>query len=119
MFKRLSLVNKILLLQFLVTILVSGIFALAKGYAEALNPLLGGLTAFVPNLYFALRVSRSYHQEPKKIVNSFYAGESGKLILTAALFMLVFQFPNIKLLPLLTGYVAVLSIFWIALLLRD
>lgn len=79
---------------------------------------MGGIVAFLPNLYFILWVFRANGQNAKKIVNSFYAGESGKLILTALLFFLVFQLPDIEFLPLLTGYVAALSVFWFALILR-
>lgn len=117
--EQLSLINKVLVMQVMAVAFVSVVFALIYGGTYALNPLIGGVVAFIPNVYFALRIMRAKGQNAKKIVNSFYAGESGKLILTAALFMLVFQLPQIKLLPLLAGYVAVLSIFWVALLLRD
>ncbi len=118
-FKQLSLVNKILFLQLQAIIFVCCFFVLTDSWSSALNPLLGGGAAFLPNVYFALRISRAQGQTPKQIVNAFYAGESGKLLLTVALFIMIFQLPTVKLLPLLTGYVAVLSIFWVALLLRD
>jgi len=69
-------------------------------------------------MYFALRVRKSAGQEARKIVRSFYAGESGKLLLTAALFFMIFQLPHIEILPLLSVYVAALSVFWFALLMR-
>jgi ATP synthase protein I len=50
----------------------------------------------------------------------FYAGETAKLILTVALFSIVLQIPAVDFLTLLIGYIAVLSVFWFALLLwRD
>ncbi len=117
--KKLSTVSKILALQILVILLISAGFMFVGGKNAALSPFLGGLAGFVPNLYFALRIARSTGQPAQKIVRSFYAGESGKLILTAMLFYLIFQIPTINLLPLLAGYVATLSVFWFALLLRD
>jgi ATP synthase protein I len=93
-------------------------FVLAGGWQKALSPALGGMAAFIPNLYFALRIYKSAGQEARKIVRSFYAGESGKLLLTAALFFMIFQIPNIEILPLLAGYIAALSVFWFALLMR-
>lgn len=93
-------------------------FAVALGWQKALSPALGGVAAFIPNLYFALRIYKSAGQEAKKIVRSFYAGESGKLLLTAALFIMIFQIPTIEILPLLFGYVTALSVFWFALLMR-
>lgn len=114
----LSAVSKILGYQILAIILVTIGFMVAGGSSKAISSSLGGLAAFIPNLYFALRLYKAKGQEPRKIVRSFYAGESGKLILTAALFMMIFQVPNVQILPLLTAYVAVLSVFWFALLMR-
>lgn len=113
-----STVSKILSAQILVIVVIAAGFMVAGGWQKALSPILGGVAAFIPNLYFALRINRSAGQEAKKIVRSFYAGESGKLLLTAALFAMILQIPNIEILPLLIGYVAALSVFWFALLMR-
>ncbi len=113
-----STVSRILGYQLLIILLTTAGFAIAGSWQLGLSSALGGVVAFIPNLYFALRVHRTSGLEPRKIVNSFYAGESGKLLLTAALFMMIFQVPNIKILPLLTGYVTALSVFWFALLMR-
>lgn len=112
-----STVAKILGYQLLIILVISLGFAIGE-WQKALSPALGGLAAFIPNLYFALRIAGSGEQEARKILRSFYTGETVKLLLTAALFMLIFQIPNIEILPLLTGYIAALSVFWFALLLR-
>ena len=53
--------------------------------------LLGGLIAWLPNIYFAHKAFRfSGARAAQAIVRSFYAGEAGKLIFTSALFALVF-----------------------------
>jgi ATP synthase protein I len=116
--RKYSTVVKILSYQVLIILIVTTGFAVKEGGQQALSAILGGMAAFVPNLYFALRIHRSAGQEARKIVNSFYAGESGKLLLTVALFMMIFQIPNIQTLPLLVSYVATLSVFWFALLMR-
>ena len=116
--EKISTVGKILILQAFVIIAISSGFAVFSGLQSAKSPFLGALAAFIPNLYFALRIFRASGQGAKKIVNSFYAGESGKLILTAVLFFLIFQIPNINILTLLLGYIAVLSVFWFALIMR-
>ena len=116
--KHLSAVSKILGFQILIIIITASGFAFAAGWQKAQFSALGGLAAFFPNLYFALRVYKSAGQDAKKIVNSFYAGESGKLLLTALLFIMIFKIPNIDIIPLLTGYVTALSVFWFALLMR-
>lgn len=116
--EKISVIGKILILQAFIIITVSSGFALFSGLQSAKSPFLGGVAAFVPNLYFALRVFKVKRQGAKKIVNSFYAGESGKLILTALLFFMIFQIPNINILTLLSGYIAALSVFWFALMMR-
>jgi len=113
-----SAVSKIISYQILMIIIMTAGFALIGGRSYALSAALGGAAAFIPNLYFALRVHKSAGQEARKIVRSFYAGESGKLLLTAALFFMIFQLPNIEILPLLAVYIAALSVFWFALLMR-
>jgi ATP synthase protein I len=113
-----STVVKILSYQVLIILIITAGFVIIGDKQQALSAMLGGVAAFVPNLYFALRIHRSAGQEARKIVNSFYAGESGKLLLTAALFMMIFQISNIQILPLLIGYIAALSVFWFALLMR-
>ncbi len=113
-----STVSKIISYQILAIIIMTAGFFLVGGGAEALSAVLGGAAALIPNLYFALRVHKSAGQEARKIVRSFYAGESGKLLLTAALFFMIFQLPNIEILPLLAVYIAALSVFWFALLMR-
>lgn len=93
-------------------------FAILGGGQKVESSLWGGLAAFIPNLYFALRIRNSTGKGARKVVNSFYKAESGKLLLTAALFIIIFQIPNIEILPLLTVYVTALSVFWFALLMR-
>jgi ATP synthase protein I len=112
-----STVAKILGYQVLIIVVVCLGFAV-EGWQKAFSPALGGLAAFIPNLYFALRITGSAEQEAGKILQSFYVGETVKLVLTAVLFMLIFQIPSVKILPLLVGYVAALSVFWFALLMR-
>lgn len=116
--RKLSTVSKILSYQILVIMIMATGFAVAGEGQKAFSSILGGITAFIPNLYLALRLYKSTGLDARKIVNAFYAGEAGKLLLTAALFVIVFQLPNLQILPLLAGYIAVLSVFWFALLMR-
>ena len=117
--KRFSTVSKILILQILV--ITTGIltYYILGDVSDVLSAFCGGIAAFLPNLYMTLRMIRTQKADAQKIVRSFYAGESGKLILTGILFFIIFQIPTINLLPLLAVYVAALSVFWFALVLRD
>ncbi len=112
-----STVKKILLLQALVVMVIASGFLMLGGWINALSPAMGGVIALLPNCFFAYKMFLSRNLEAKKIVRSFYTGESTKIILTAALFTMVFQIPNLNLLTLLIGYLAVLSVFWFALIL--
>ena len=116
--RKLSTVSKILSFQILTIIVLASGFAVTGGKVSSYSAALGGLAAFIPNVYFAIRMQRASGQEARKIVRSFYVGETGKLLLTAVLFALIFQIPDIEILPLLAGYVAALSVFWFALLMR-
>ncbi len=87
------------------------------GWQAARSAGLGGLIAFIPNVYFALKISHDQGNDPQRIMRGFYVGEVVKLILTAVLFVLVFRLPNISFMPLFTSFVAVLGVFWFALLL--
>ncbi len=109
-------VSKILKLQFVVLVLVTAISVLGEDSTVVVSSFLGGITAFLPNLYFSYRMSLTKGQNAKVIVRSFYAGETRKILLTASLFALAFQYPEIRFLPMLICFVAVLSVFWLALL---
>jgi ATP synthase protein I len=110
-----STVGRVLYAQVLMATLLASGFLLIGDWKFALSSLFGGGIAIIPNLYFAYKVYLARHQEAQGIVNAFYAGETVKLLLTAALFAVVLQIPSVDFLTLLVGYIAVLSVFWFAL----
>lgn len=110
-----STVGKILYAQVLMAILIALGFFLVDGWRYAVSPLLGSAIAFLPNLYFAYKIYLVRQQGVQRMVHGFYAAETGKLVLTVALFTAVLQIPSINVLTLLVGYIAVLSVFWFAL----
>jgi len=112
-----STVNKILILQASVIVIVTLGFFVFSTRNFAVSSILGGLTAFLPNLYFAYRMSLVRESDAKKIVHSFYSGESRKILMTCALFAIAFQVPEVRFIPLMVCFVAVLSVFWLALIL--
>ena len=111
-------ISKVLGYQMLIIMLTTLIVAIILGLDKAYSSALGGFAAFLPNLYFGIRVYKSAGQQSKKILNSFYIGEAGKLLFTGLLFVLIFQFPNVEIVPVLIGYILALSVFWFALLMR-
>ena len=84
-------VFRFILLQFLLTTLISlGIFYIAGGLSSY-SFLLGAFVSLCPSLYMAFRVFGHKKIRPaKEVVRSFYRGEAGKLVMTAVLLSLVF-----------------------------
>lgn len=114
-----SAVRRILLYQAMTVAAISVVAFLLSGLADAQSVLAGGLAGFLPNVFFATKFGR---HDPKKsaqeVVRAFYVGEALKLVLTGALFVLIFQIPGISFMPLFIGFVSVIMVFWFALLLR-
>ncbi len=113
--KKDSTVHKLLLMQALVMIVTTLGFLIFGGARMAMSPGLGGLVAFLPNLGFAYRMQLASEKKAKQMVRSFYVSVAIKILLTAALFLIVFQIPEVNLLTLLVGYIAVVSVHWFAL----
>ena len=113
-------VRRVLLLQVLTILAAFTLVWGIGGKGQAVSALIGGSIGFLPNAFFALVFGR---KDPRKsasqVVRAFYFGETVKLILTALLFVIVFQLPDIWPLPLFATFVAVLMVFWFALLLRS
>lgn len=105
--------------QALVVAVVFGVAYAVGGEQAARSSLLGGLTAFLPNAYFAMRVGATQNKTAHEIVRGFYIGETVKLIATALLFGLVLHVPGVTVRPLIATFVAVLTVFWFALLIND
>jgi len=112
-----STINKILIMQAFVAVSVSMGYLLMGTENMAVSSFMGGLTAFLPNLYFAYRISLAKGESAKNIVKSFYSGESRKVLMTCGLFAIAFQLPGILFFPLMVCFVSVLSVFWLALIL--
>ncbi|MET3716071.1 F0F1 ATP synthase subunit I [Pseudomonas sp. PvP001] len=80
-----------LLAQGVVVLLAALVLWQWLGTVSGYSGLCGGLIAWLPNLYFAWKAFRfTGARAAQAIVRSFYAGEAGKLILTAVLFALTF-----------------------------
>ena len=81
----------VLLAQLVILLLSALILWQWHGAVSGYSGLCGGLIVWLPNVYFAYKAFRfTGARAAQAIVRSFYAGEAGKLILTAALFTLTF-----------------------------
>ena len=79
------------IIQFFICVMLTLATWLLLGAVTAYSVLLGGLISIVPNSYFAWKAFRYRGaSNTPLIVKSFYAGETGKLIMTGVSFALVF-----------------------------
>lgn len=101
----------LLLIQLAVALLAALAGWLWQGPEAGYSTLLGGMIALVPNLYFTYKAFRYFGaRSVNAIVQSFWSGEMGKLILTAALFALVFAgVERLHVAALFAGYGLVLG----------
>ena len=81
----------VFVIQFLLCVIAALVFLVLMDLVAAYSILLGGLISIVPNGYFAWKVFRFRGaRNTPLIVKSFYAGETGKLVMTGVLFAFVF-----------------------------
>lgn len=113
--ERLRVIKLILLGQFLAMLVIGAVGLLLGGKLTGLSALLGGLIGWLPNTYFALRAFRYRGaRAAQKIVRSFYAGAFGKMILTMAMFAIVFiKVKPLGALALFVGFGLVQTMNWI------
>ena len=100
-----------------VQLLVSGLFFVALqpfGHVMSLSAFLGGLCYTLPNTYFIWKAfQHSGARSARLITHSFYQGEAGKLLLTAAAFTLIFSLVEpLEPLALFGGFIGVLVVNW-------
>lgn len=106
--------QRMLMCQLAITAILTAI-AVCFSSLAALSAGLGGLVSIIPTAYFARKLFQ--HQgalAARQIVSSFYKGEALKLVLTIALFALVFKFFNIVPLVFFAVYMMVQTVFWFA-----
>lgn len=111
-------IRKLLFAQAFVIVLSTNVALGFVGVQQAISTLVGGLIAFLPNVYFALKITKSRGLPVNEYLRAFYFGEAVKLVLTAILFVLVFQLGGILFLPLFIGFIAVTLVYWFALLVK-
>lgn len=110
-------VRLIVLSQIFVTALSMVAFAWLSGQVAAWSAALAGVVGIIPNVYFARRLFlHRGARAARQIVNNMYKGEALKMVLTIALFSLVFALATINPIAFFFAYIAVQAPFWMALL---
>ena len=100
---------RVIVLQAAMAVLIGLLFGLMQGWVAAYSAWLGGLTALLPNMYFTYKAFQYFGARSiGAIVQSFWAGEMGKLILTAVLFAVLFLgVKPLNVLAVFVGYILV------------
>jgi ATP synthase protein I len=108
--------GRIVLWQCLVGFAGAALWSLA-GLDAALAALLGGISSAVLSLHFAIRVfARKPGSPPGAMLGAFYRAEAFKLIAAMAIFAVAAKFYGHVFVPLVTTFVATLTVYWFALL---
>ena len=106
-------VKRLLVIQLMISLLISLVLLLTFGVKDAISAILGGLVAIVPATVFA---KKFFHYQgaraARQIVKNFYIGEALKLFLTVLLFALVFMLFNIAPSVFFFTYIVVLMTYW-------
>ncbi len=107
--------RRLLLLQLGVTVLIALIALLVGDSLAAYSAVVGGMVCVLPNAYFAYKLFKyGGSHAARQIVNGFYKGEAMKLMISVALFALVFKFLKINPLVFFSAYIAAQMVFWFA-----
>lgn len=107
----------VLLWQVLVTLGLALVF-LFVGTVEAYSAILGGLICVIPNAYLAGRLLlKSGAGDSRVFLRAAFTGEAIKLLLTGALFALVFKYVKpLNVLVLFVGFITAITIQWLGLI---
>ena len=98
------------------TALIALISWLLGGPGSALSAAAGGGIGTLAGLYQSLKMfSVDASEDPNRFLRAVYVGQVIKLLLTAALFILVIKTLDVEFLPLIIGYAATFTVYWIAL----
>jgi ATP synthase protein I len=99
--------------QLIVTMALALIILLIGGFKKSLSTFLGGSTYILPQFLFAWRVfSYARLATIGPFMIAFFLGEFVKLILSAALFILIVKYLPVNVVFTMTGYIAAIVSFW-------
>ena len=119
--RRLRVIRLLLRWQGLVAVFAGVVGLVFAGPVAGYSALLGGLTCWLPNCWFAYRAFRHRGaRAARDIVQGFYKGLAGKTLLTGAMFALVFsQVRPLAPLAVFLAFVAVQFVNWVVPVMAD
>ena len=108
-------IQRVFLIQTLLTFLLGGVLYLTNGWVTAYSALLGGLIYLLPSLYQAKKVfTPSDSNNIRQILRDLYKSEIWKMALTIVLFGVVFSSVKpIEPFPIFGVFVLMQAIAWL------
>lgn len=108
-------VNKIVLVQCAIVLLLAIVFFLTSGYRAALAVVCGGLVNILPSYCYAARLFANVSPHAiVRIMCVFYIGEVLKLVISIVMFIVLLMMFRFPLLPYFLGYLVAALTFCIA-----
>lgn len=106
---------RLLIMQGVVALAFIALFWVFQGAGAAFTALVGAAISLVPNIVFAaFAFLHGGARSARSVVNSFYAGEAFKLMLSVVLFILAFTLLNGPWLPFFIVYAVITFMHWLA-----
>ncbi len=94
---------------------ISSVLVLTLGSVQALSWFIGGTISIVSNSYLAFKLISRRSADPNRVLGMMYAGEIGKIVITATLFAIIFATQAwVQPLALFLGYTAALLAHWLS-----
>jgi ATP synthase protein I len=94
---------------------ISSVVVLTLGSVQALSWFIGGTISIVSNSYLAFKLISRRSADPNRVLGMMYAGEIGKIVITATLFAIIFATQAwVQPLALFLGYTAALLAHWLS-----
>ena len=108
-------VFKIIIWQIVLVLAISLVLGWMFTFKTGISFILGGAISILPGLLFA-RIFLKTTEVPaaKKVVKSFFYGEVVKWLVSLGLFILVFRWKGLQMIPLFLGIIVAQLVYWVA-----
>lgn len=100
--------------QAILSVLGAVVYGLMAGAQMGLAVLVGGGIGLLLTAVTGLRIGLSLGRDPKAMIAAFYKAMAFKLVLAVILFVIVAKWFSGYFLPVMTGYVATVLAYWLA-----
>jgi ATP synthase protein I len=108
---------KVITAQLAVALGIAALATVLGGVHAGYSALVGAVISVIPSFYLAVRMFRMDPSAPaERILRGMYLGETIKVLLTLALFVIALRLLDVDLLVVGLTYLASVAVYWLALL---